>query len=167
MRHFLTLCLALISFSSGAAVNIKHDEFVFTLPDGWVQVKSDDSESWSFESKEMKTSIVLSIVPGLNIPPARLTEVAKKFASIRKEVEQKARPGKKISYGDEWVELRPSGDVADIAYAAYDDASIFRFMGYVTQRKILSFWISTAGKDNNLSKQAFDVAFKGLKFYVP
>ncbi len=168
LKHFLLLVVFLATMQAHAQVNLKHQEFLFTLPAGWKQVQSDDPERWNFESTEKRTSIVLSIVPKLNIPQARLVEVAKKFASIRKDAEQKARPGQRIVFGDEWAELKPSGDVAEIAYAAYDETGmVFRFFGFVTQAKILSFWVATGGRDNELSKRAFDEAFKGLKFYVP
>jgi hypothetical protein len=66
------------------------------------------------------------------------------------------------------VELAPSGDVVDIAYAGYDDRGrIFRFMGFVTEAKMLSFYCETMTTDNELSKRIFDEAFRGLKFYVP
>jgi len=151
-----------------AQVNLKNSEFTLSLPADWLQVKSQDPEQWSFESAALKTSVVLSLLPKLNIPKSRLIEAGKKFAAIRKEAEQKARPGQRITYGDEWVELQPSGDVVQIAYAGYDETGmIFRFFGYVTQAKVLSFWVATSGRDNGLSKRAFDEAFRGLKFYIP
>ena len=166
--HFLFAAILPRSSQVHAAVDIKHDEFVFSVPGDWLQVKDNDPERWSFESKQRQTSVVLSIVPGMKIPKSRLVEVAKKFASIRREAEQKARPGQHLTYGDEWVELKPSGDVAEIAYAAQDESgTIFRFYGFVTQAKVLSFWVATTGRSNELSKVAFDEAFKALKFYVP
>lgn len=167
MSKFLGLVAGLFSVGASAAVDIKHQEFLFALGGDWVQVKSLDPEQFSFESKEKKSSIVLSVLPRLNIPKARLVETAKKFAEIRKNAELRARPGQSITFGDEWVELKPSGDVAEVAYAAYDDQMIFRFFGFVTQAKVISFWVSTTGRDNDLSKRVFDEAYKGLKFYVP
>src|SRR5262249_46648479 len=125
-------------------------------------------EQFSFESKERKTSVVLSVVGPLNIPKQRLTEVAGKFAEIRRDAEQKARPSQKLQFGDQWVELKPTGDVAEVAYAGFDPSgTVFRFFGFVTQRKVLSFWVATETRDNEFSKQVFDEVFKGLKFYVP
>jgi len=158
----------LTTMTVAAQVSVQRSEFTFSLPADWAQVKGSDPEQWDFESKTLKSSVVLSILPNLNIPKARLAEAAKKFAEIRKDAEQKARPGQKIIYGDEWAELKPSGDVAQVAYAAYDETGmIFRFFGYVTQSKVLSLWVATADRDRESSKRAFDEAARGLKFYVP
>jgi len=158
----------LIAMPAESHVELKNNEFVFKLPSDWTQVRSDGPEQWSFASKEKRSSIVLSIVPKLDIPASRLVEVAKKFASLRREAEQKARPGQKVTFGDEWVELKPSGDVAEVAYAGYDETGmIFRFYGFVTRTKVLSLWVATSGRDKDLSKRAFDDAFQGLKFLVP
>src|SRR5262245_34145603 len=156
-----------ISMDAWAGVDIKHDEFLFSLGGDWRQVQSRDPEQFSFESKEKKTSVVLSVMGSLNIPKQRLTEVAAKFAEVRRDAEQKAR-GKSLQFGDRWVELKPSGDVAEVAYAGFDPSgTVFRFFGFVTQRKLLSFWVATTTRDNEFSKQVFDEVFKGLKFYVP
>jgi hypothetical protein len=168
MRLVAILMALLVSAQAYAEVDVKHDEFTFVLPEGWTRVQDQEPERWSFESRELGSSVVFSIVPGLRIPKERLTEAARRFAVIRKEAEQRARPGQRITYGDEWVELKPSGDVAEVAYAAYDDSGmIFRFVGFVTQLKVLSLWVATSGRDNETSKKAFDQAFRGLKFYVP
>ena len=61
-----------------------------------------------------------------------------------------------------------SGEVGHVAYAGYDaEGNIFRFMGWTTQAKVLSFWVSTKTADNEFSKQVFDEAFGGLRFYIP
>jgi hypothetical protein len=83
-------------------------------------------------------------------------EVAKKFAQIRQKAEQDSRKGQKMQFGDTWVELSPTKDAAEIAYAGFDDKSIFRFFGFVTQRKVLSFWVATETRDNEFSKRIFD-----------
>ena len=152
--------------STHAAVTITNAEFVLTLGGDWVRVPSSDTNQFSFESKSNKTSVVLSLTP-LSISQDKLVEVAKKFGEIRQKAEQDARPGQKLQFGDKWVELRPSKDVAEVAYAGYDSKSIFRFFGFVTQRKVLSFWVATETRDNDYSKKVFDEVYRGLKFYVP
>ena len=56
---------------AGAAVDIKHDEFIFVLGGDWKQVPRGDPEQFAFESKENKTSVVLSVMGSLNIPKHR------------------------------------------------------------------------------------------------
>ncbi len=154
--------------SAQAAVDIKHEEFLFHLEGDWVQVPGNDPQQFSFESASKKTSVVLSVMAPLNIPKDKLTEVAKKFAEVREQAERAARTKEKVVFGDKWVELKPSGDLAEVAYAGYDDrGAIFRFFGFVTQRKVLSFWVITTTTDNDFSKKVFDEVYRALKFYVP
>lgn len=156
------------STAATAGVDIKHEEFVFKLGGDWAQFKGDDPEQFTFESKAKNTSVVLSVMGPLNIPKERLVEVAEKFAQMRQDAEQKARAGNPVQFGDRWVQLKPEGDVAEVAYAGYDPSgTVFRFFGFVTQRKVLSFWVATETNDNEFSKRVFDEVFKGLQFYVP
>jgi len=166
MKLILSTVTLFIAMNAANAVDIKHDEFVFKLGGDWVRVPSSDTNQFSFESKSNKTSVVLSVMPR-NVPQERLVEVAKKFAEVRQRAEEDARKGRKIQFGDKWVELRPTRDVAEVAYAGFDDKTVFRFFGFVTQRKVLSFWVATETRDNELSKRVFDEIYKGLKFYVP
>ena len=107
-------------------------------------------------------------MPALNIVKDRLVETAKRLGEIRREAERKARPGSDVQFGDQWANLKPSGDVAEVAYAGFDPSgTVFRFFGFVTQKKLLSFWVATETKDNDFSKEIFDEVFKGLRFYVP
>ena len=86
----------------------------------------------------------------------------------RLDAERHAREGAKLEFGDTWAKLQPSGDVAELGYAGFDpQGSIFRFLGYVTQRKVVSFWLVTESRDSEASGKIFDEAFRGLKFYVP
>lgn len=149
-------------------IQLKNDEFTFELQGDWVQIPSEDPEQFKFESKSKNTSVVLSVMASLNIPQAKLVDTANKFAAIRQQAEKDARNGETVTFGDQWVELKPTKDVVDVAYAGYDQhGTIFRFYGFVTQRKVLSLWVTTTTKDNEFSKQVFDEIFKGLKFYVP
>jgi hypothetical protein len=167
-KALATLLASMFATTATAGVDLRQDEFTLTLAGDWMQVKSLDPEQFSFESKQKKTSVVLSVMTGMRIPQVRLVETAKKFAELRKQAEQKARVDRHIQWGDQWVELKPTGDVAEVAYAAFDPkGTVFRFFGFVTQRKVLSFWVATESRDGEFSKQVFDEVFRGLKFPVP
>ena len=166
LKTLAVISIFFITMSTFASIDITNSEFVLKLGGDWVSVPSADTNQFSFESKSNKTSVVLSLMP-LKIPQDKLTGVATKFAEIRQKAEQDSRPGQTIHWGDKWVQLRPTGDVAEVAYAGYDDKMIFRFFGFVTQRKVLSFWVATETRENDLSKEVFDVVYRGLKFYVP
>jgi hypothetical protein len=166
-RFFVTL-IVFATTNAGAAVDIKHHEFVLTLGGDWVQVASSDPDRFNFESKILKSSIVISVERGLNVPQARLVEVANKFLEFRLDAERRARTGAQLEFGDKWAKLQPSGDVAELGYAGFDpQGTIFRFLGYVTQQKVVSFWLATESRDSEASGKIFDEAFRGLKFYVP
>jgi len=147
-------------------VEIKHEQFVLSLGGDWLRVPNSDPNQFTFESKTYKTSVILSVML-LQIQKDKLLEVARKVAEVREQAERDSRQGQEIQFGDKWVELRPTEDMAEVAYAAFDDKAIFRFFAFVTQRKILSFWVATETRDNNFSKTLFEELYKGLKFYVP
>ena len=143
-----------------------HQEFVLTLGDDWRQLPTNDPEQFVFESGKQQTTLTISLVRA-GVPKARLLEVARHFSGMREEAERVDR-SRKITFGDKWVELKPSGDVAEIAYAGHDDRGrIFRFFGFVTQAKVLSFYCETVTTDNEFSKRVFDEAFRSFQFYVP
>ena len=168
MHRVIAVVAGLFVTGSHAAMTLQHEEFLLQLPGDWQQVESDDPERWNAESRELGSSVVLSIIPRMNLPLSRLRAAAEKLAEARRNSEQAARPGQKIVYGDQWIEVKPSGDVVEVAYAGYDESGmIFRFIGFVTQGKVLSLWVATSGRDNATSKRAFDQAFRGLRFYVP
>jgi len=163
----------------GPAVDIRHAEFTFTLDGDWIRVSGSDPDQFTFESRVNRTSIVLSIMP-IDVSQDRLIEVAKKLADARRRAERETHSGSNVKLEDARIHLRPSGDMAEIEYAGSDDASIFRFFGYVTRRKILSLWVSTSTTNNTLFNRAFrhirdrpklkrvlTQIHKGLKFSIP
>lgn len=151
---------------ASSPIQFRHDEFTFQPGGDWVRVPSSDAEQFAFRCDKLQTLVTISFVRAA-IPKARLVEAARRFTTIREEAERSV-DDRAVTLGDRRVELAPSGDVVDIAYAGYDDRGrIFRFMGFVTEAKMLSFYCETMTTDNDLSKRIFDEAFRGLKFYVP
>ena len=126
---------------------------------------SSDASQFCFESKGYKTSVVLSHM-SLDISQDKLLGAAERYALFRQEAEIATRHGEPIQFGDNWVELRDTKDVAEVAYAGYDSKTIFRFFGFVTQRKVLSLWVATETRDNGLSKRVFDEVFRGFEVFT-
>jgi len=142
------------------------NDFQLHLNRDWMQIPNDDPERFNFASNEMRTAIVISTMPA-RLSRSRLLEAAERLAEARRKAEQSV-PGRKVTFGDNWVELKENGELGHVAYAGYDDqGNIFRFMGWVTEMKILSLWVSTETTDNALSKRVFDEVFAGFRFYVP
>jgi hypothetical protein len=149
-----------------SGVDINQGEFVVRLGGDWRQVPSADPHQVSLTSEEKKSHVVISAVMA-NIPRGRLLEGAQVMAKARRDGELHVRQGRNVTFGDECVELKEGGEIGHVAYAGYDDQTIFRFMGWTTQRKMLSFWVSTETRDNDASKAVFDEVFKGFQFYIP
>jgi hypothetical protein len=148
------------------AVNLETSEFQLRLGGDWRQVPSSDAELYSFESKTLKTVVVISVLPAA-IPREKLLAAANAMADSRRRAEQRVRGGG-VHFGDNWVELKENGNAGHVAYAGYDDdGTVFRFMGWATQRKFLSFFVSTETRDNDLSKKIFGEVFEGFKFTIP
>ena len=148
-------------------VFLKHEEFQLELGNGWVQVKDDDPEQFTFESTELRSSVVISVMLA-HLPKERLLEAAGVLAESRKQAELNADPTRKVVFGDSWVTIAEAGEAGHIAYAGYDDrGQVFRFMGWVTQLKVLSFWVVTETRDNEFSERVFDEVFSGFRIIIP
>ena len=101
------------------------------------------------------------------IPPDMMRQAADKFFEFRRHAEL-ADSSRLVTFGDHWVTPKPDGDVIEISYAGYDNRGrIFRFMGFVTSKRVLSFYCETFSNDNEHSKGVFDKAFRGFRFFVP
>jgi hypothetical protein len=147
-------------------LNVGAEEFLLELSGDWVAHPSDQPEQWRFVSRRKHSSIVISVIH-LRSPKERLGEVAEKLAEVRLSAELQLRSGRDVHFGDSWVELMDDGEVGYVAYAGYDDETIFRFMGWVTRAKVLSLNVETHTRDNALSKGIFDEVFSGLRLYLP
>jgi len=141
-------------------------DFQLHLNGDWIEIPDSDPDRRNFTSEGKRTAIVISTTP-VRLPRSRLLEAAERLAEARRNGEQ-AVPGRKVTFGENWVELKADGELGHVAYAGYDDAgTIFRFMGWATEAKILSLWVSTETNDNLFSKRVFDEVFAGFRFYVP
>ncbi len=82
-------------------------------------------------------------------------------------VEREADPTRLVTFDDQRVTPKPDEQVVEAAYAGYDNRGrVFRFAGFVTAQKIVSFYCETVSKDNGQAKQIFGDSFRGFKFYV-
>lgn len=147
-------------------MHFDHHEFVLDLAPSWTTLSGTDPKQFQFESKPLASTLTISVVPA-GIPRARMQEVAEKFSEIRREAEG-VDTSRVVTFGDQWVKPKPDEEVVEIGYAGYDDRGrIFRFMGFVTTHKVVSFYCETVTDDNEQAKRAFDEAFRGFRYYVP
>jgi len=97
----------------------------------------------------------------------RMREVADKFFQFRLAAEREDKQRNAV-IGESWVEVQNSGDVIELAYGGHDSRKrVFRFKGFVTEAKVVSFYLETIGRPDEESKATFQQAFEGFKFYVP
>ena len=148
-------------------LEIAHPEFQLSLGEGWRRFPDDDPERFAFHSASRKTSVVLSVAMHPVVSRDRLLGIANKLAEVRVQAEQDARPDSMVKVTSCNVELKDDGHLGFVVYAGYDERAIFRFMGWVTQRKVLSLWVSTETRDNEYSKAMFGEVFAGLRFHLP
>ena len=147
-------------------MTFNHQEFILRLPSGWKQIATEDPEQFVFESELQASTVTISVLRA-RMPRARLHEIATGLLSMREQAEH-IDSSREITFGDKWVEPKPEGDVVEVAYAGYDNRGrIFRFKGFVTEAKVLSFYCESQTDDNDLSKKVFAQVFEGFKFYVP
>jgi hypothetical protein len=147
-------------------LEVSHAEFTLKLGGGWTQHPSPDANLFALSSEEKQTHVVVSVLQTGEIPLEKLLGAANEFADSRIKAEKEARPGE-IQFGDCLVEPKENGQIVYVAYAGYDGNSIFRFTGWVTQRKIVSLSASTQTRNNDFSKAVFDEVFRGFQFMVP
>ena len=142
------------------------EEFQINLSTEWRETPSSDPTQWLFSSASKRSSAAVSVMP-IHVKKERLLDVAEEVANRRRAAEIQARSGRGVEFGDNWVELKDDKELGHVAYAGYDDRTIFRFMAWVTQAKILNLYVETETRDNALAEAVFDEFFSGFRFYVP
>ncbi len=126
----------------------------------------DDDEQWGFQSDAKQSVIVISVLQAA-FPADKILKTANVLADQRLNAETKLRAHRNVQFGDKFVELKDDGALGYVAYAGYDDYTIFRFAGWVTGRKVLSLFVETRTRDNALSKAVFKEVLDGFGFYRP
>ncbi len=86
---------------------------------------------------------------------------------VRRDAELRTRSERNVRFGDSWVELTNDGEVGYIAYAGYDDHTVFRVMGWITQAKILSLTVETETRDSTFARAVADEVLDGFRPYLP
>lgn len=147
-------------------LEIKNQHFILQLPPGWTQLPSDDAEQYVFKSAPANSMLTISIM-AIGVKKERMREVADKFFQFRLTAEREDKQRSAV-IGESWVEPQDSGDVIELAYGGQDIRKrVFRFKGFVTQAKVVSFYLETIGSPDEEAKTTFQQAFEGFKFYVP
>jgi hypothetical protein len=149
-------------------MHFEHQEFVLDLDPSWRRVPGDDPEQFAFESQVLDSKLTISVMAAA-IPLEKRRRAADRVLELRKQAEQEVDSNRRVTYGDATVREHNDKESFEIAYAGYDNrGTIFRFTGYVTANKILSFYCETKTTDNERAKQIFaDTFVKGFKFYDP
>jgi len=164
VRFALLMTFILASAPTFADVDINHKEFLLKLAGDWVQRKTDDKDQFVVRSAKNNSQVTVSILMA-RFPSAKLKEVAQKFLQSRERAEH-IDASRKVELVNKRVE--PEREMYKVSYSGTDNRGRqFRFVGYVTTVKVLSFYCETLDRDALFGQNAFDEAFKGFKFYVP
>jgi hypothetical protein len=148
-------------------MHFDHREFVLDLDSSWISLGGNDPEQHLFESKALASTLTISVMSAA-IPEAKMKQAAQKLLDLRRMAETETRPTGVVAFGDQRVTPKLDQHLVEVAYTGYDNRGrIFRFMGFVTNEKIVSFYCETVSKDNEQAKRTFDDCFCGFRFYVP
>ncbi len=146
-----------------APITHQHDEYSITLDPRWRERENVDPKQRVFEDEPRRARLVISCT---QYPLTRdhLIGMAHTVATARTNghTEQSPFP---LDY--DVVELVNAGSMAHIAQAGRTPAGFHWFEGWVTERKLLNFFVEVDGEDAVAARQVFDEAFGGFQLYVP
>ncbi|WP_430425635.1 hypothetical protein [Phenylobacterium sp.] len=140
--------------------------FKLTLTSHWTEHASDEAEQWLFHSEFHQASITLSMML-VDLPLDKMRGTAEVMANARREAEQDIRAARNVRFSDYWTQKEDDRHVWHVTYEAADDASISMFTCWVTQRKVLSFYIDVQTRDRNYARRQFEALHAGFEFAVP
>lgn len=136
--------------------------FELRLGGDWRRDPGDgDEDAYDFSSQAKGAQVVISALPAA-LPRARLLEAAQKLLEFRLKAERSVRD-RGLVIDDNRATMQDDG-LGHVAYAARDRQGIYRFLGWTTQRWIISLWIATEGHDDKAAKAVFDEVVKGFRF---
>lgn len=147
---------------------VETDEYRLRLKGDWTRIPDPDPLRLVLESESRRADVVISYLPA-DLPRDRLHAGAETVIASRMKAhaELDARLGHEPStFGDVWIEPEQDGSV-HLAYAGYNHETIFRFFGWVTERKFLNFWVSTETQDDATARRVFDEVWAGFEFHLP
>ena len=102
-----------------------------------------------------------------SIPRDRLVDYAERLWKSREAGERAARPDVTF-FDDRFVGFKEADQAGHVAYGGRGSGAIFRFFGWVTERKVLSFWISTeTGNTETADRIQEDVMRNGFAMVFP
>ena len=139
------------------------DEFSITLDPRWREQEKTDGQQLIFADERRKANIVISCAL-YELTRAHLIGMAHTVATARTKALGDLGP---FHLDYDVVELVNEGSMAHIAQAGRSPGGFYWFEGWVTERKLLNFFVEVDSDDAVAARKIFDEAFAGFQMYVP
>lgn len=141
----------------------QHDEFSITLDARWRERAHADPKQRMFEDEARRARIVISCAP-YALTRDHLIGMAHTIATARTNGHNAQTP---LPLDYDVVEMANDGAMAHIAQAGPAPTGFHWFEGWVTERKLLNFFVEVEGDDPAAARKIFNEAFGGFQMYVP
>ena len=148
---------------ASGAITHSHDEFSLTLDARWREREHPDPKQRVFEDEPRRARIVISCAP-YELTRDHLIGMAHTVATARTRGHNEQAP---FPLDYDIVEMAGDGAMAHIAQAGRSPLGYHWFEGWVTERKLLNFFLEVEGDDPVAARHVFDEAFAGFQLYVP
>ena len=139
------------------------DEFSITLDPRWREREHADPKQRVFEDESRRARIVIScsLYP---LTRDHLIGMAHTIATARTNGHNAQTP---VPLDYDIVEMASDGAMAHIAQAGRSPLGYHWFEGWVTERKLLNFFVEVERDDPLAARKIFDEAFAGFQLYTP
>lgn len=148
--------------ASGPVV-YQNDEFSITLDSRWRAREDADPKQRTFEDESRRARLVISCAL-YDLTRDHLIGMAHTVATARAKGHGEHTP---IPLDYDIVEMAPDGAMAHIAQAGRSPGGFHWLEGWVTERKLLNFFVEVDTENAVAARQVFDEAFRGFQLYVP
>lgn len=139
------------------------DEFSITLGASWCEREHADPKQRVFEDEPRRARIVISCAH-YALTRDHLIGMAHTIATARTNGHTAQTP---LPLDYDIVEMAGDGAMAHIAQAGRSPLGFHWFEGWVTERKLLNFFVEVERDDPIAARRIFDEAFAGFQLYVP
>lgn len=141
-----------------------YSEFRLELTEDWGEIESPDPKMVCFRSTPQGAGITLSAM-FYQIPPDKLERFAQKLLEARIDAHAEQFDG--VSYLRQSVRLHSTGRAFEVFCMAEARDAYICFLGYVTERKILNFFVEVATGDYPTAATLFNTLIRGFEPILP
>jgi hypothetical protein len=139
------------------------EEFIVDLPGDWEQFPGDGDAQFQFESKALKTSVVISYFLA-QFGRENMLRAAQVSLAARLEALEKLGPHQ---VHENVAELLDEGPMAHSTLLGQNSDSVFWSEAWATEAKVIHLWVAIEETDLERARRIFGDVFAGFSFYIP